>query len=96
MHVYQKLAKARHTYNDKLIAVLHNLNMNFINPGIQSTNAQAFFRTYNNGREKFILTPEGLEQFWYALSSSLEKLHRGLVGHSSHHASCTGSKNKTP
>lgn len=30
MHVFQRLAKARHVYNDKLIAALHGLNMNFI------------------------------------------------------------------
>lgn len=84
MHIFQKLAKARHTYNDKLIAVVHGLNMNFINPRIQPTNGRAFVRTRINNRDKFILTPEGLHQFWYSLSASLEKLHRGLLrGHAS-------------
>lgn len=38
-HVYQQASKARHLYNNKLVAALHALNMNFINPGIQGSNA---------------------------------------------------------
>lgn len=80
MHVFQKLARVRHMYNDKFVTVIQALNINFINPGIQPTNARAFFRTTVGNREKFVLTPEGLEQFWYSLSISLEKLHRGQLG----------------
>lgn len=77
----QRLTRARHTYNEKLILALQQNNMNFLNPGIQSTNGRAFQRIKNNkGTDKYMLTPEGLHQYWYALSSSLRKLHRGTIG----------------
>lgn len=72
-----RLAKVRHTYNDKLIGALHGLDMNFLNPGIQSSNGRAFHRIKTPGhKEHFLLTPEGLHQYWYSLSSGIEKMHR--------------------
>lgn len=86
-----KAAKARHIYNDKLVAALRQLNMNFINPGIHQANARAFNRTTTmDGRESFILTPDGLHQYWYSLSAGLEKLHKGPIGAQLQQGSKTG------
>lgn len=77
----QQLAKKRHTYNNKLVSALQHLDISFINPGIQSSNSRAFSRIRDgSNKDKFKLTPEGLEQFWYSLSTSLQKLQLGLMG----------------
>lgn len=92
-HKLAQLAKARHIYNDKLVAAIKLLNMNFINPGIQPSNTRAFTKTNSNDKEdmQFVLTPEGLHQFWYSISSGLEKLHKGLIGTQAH---CTSTTNQ--
>lgn len=77
-HIYHHLAKRRHTYNDKLIAAIRVFNISFINPGIQPSNSRAFVRIKKFGKEDhFTLTPDGLHQYWYAISTGLEKLHKG-------------------
>lgn len=77
---FQKLAKVRHTYNDKLVSALQKLDMNFLNPGIHPSNTRAFHSIRTPGfKDKFTLTPEGLHQYWYSLSTGLEKLHAGQL-----------------
>lgn len=73
-------AKRRHVYNNKLINVLHELGMQFINAGINQSDGHAFIKIpakqHGSSRDKFILSPHGLNIYWRTISESLAKLHR--------------------
>lgn len=76
LHIFQKLAKTRHAYNDQFIKALRGAGMSFINPGISSKDGHYFTKvTASWGKEKFILTPDGLAAYWESISKSLHTLH---------------------
>lgn len=76
-----RLAKNRHAYNQKLVGAIQQHHWNFLNPGIQPTNGRAFQKLKDSkGKDKYTLTLDGLHQYWYAINTGLEKLHKGLIG----------------
>lgn len=76
-----RLAKQRHCYNNQLIPVLKELGISFLNPGIAASDTRAFQAVKDkNGRDKFLLSPQGLHQFWDSISTSIQKLHIGRAG----------------
>lgn len=79
---YNQVAQRRHTYNDKLVLVLREFGISFINPGISPADGQAFIKiqaTRSSKADRFILSPQGLTLFWKSISEGLAKLHEGPI-----------------